>query len=130
MKSRRDITIWSPVKLCLCCGKFVVLLRLPAFGSKTDPRWRILCYLKGWDGNPFFTNPGRWGRGNAMPHPRKRYAQRMFPERFQKPKEPLDPFFSLETTESEPSAESPLSTRPAEHGEHDTLPPVLSIDIV
>ena len=99
-KARRDITIWCPVKLCLCCGRFVVLLRLPAFGSKTDPRWRILCYFKGWDGNPYFVKGGIWGRGNAALHPKKRFAVRMaergFPLKSQKPKEALDPFFSLD----------------------------------
>jgi hypothetical protein len=79
--------IWNKIRLCLCCGKFIVLLRLPGYGDKTTPKWYIACYFKGWDGNPWYT------RGSAFPHPRKRYAERMYP-RATKVEE--DPIFSLD----------------------------------
>lgn len=89
---KNPLSLWTPCHLCPCCGKFVILLRLPAFGSKTDPRWKIACYFKGWDGNPWFVSGGRFG-SNATPHPRKRYAQRMYPR---VEKKESDPFFSLD----------------------------------
>lgn len=80
------------MRMCPCCGKDIVLLRLPAFGSKTDPRWRIACYLKGWDRSPWYVSSNGRER-NATPHPKKRFAQRMFPRNVEEPK---DPFFALE----------------------------------
>jgi hypothetical protein len=94
LRRNLSIRIWTPIKLCSCCGKFVVKLRLPGWGTKGDPRWYIVCFFKGWDGNPWYVQDRRWTHGNATPHPRKRYAQRMYGDR---PKqEPVDPFFTLD----------------------------------
>ena len=87
--------LWTPIKLCSCCGKFVIKLRLPGHGKKEDPRWYVVCFFKGWDGSPWYIPGTRFtGAGNAVPHPRKRYAQRMYGERPKK--ELVDPFFTLE----------------------------------
>lgn len=79
--------IWSRTRLCVCCGKAIVLLRLPGWGSKTDMKWYRACYVKGWDYNPWYT------KGCAVPHPRPMYVKRMFPR---KEKVEEDPFFSLD----------------------------------
>jgi hypothetical protein len=85
---------WVPARMCPCCGKVVVKLRLPTYGSKTDPRWTIVCYAKGWDGDPNYIKPGEgWknltpARG-ARPHTRKPVRQKVSEP------EPEDPFFNL-----------------------------------
>lgn len=89
-KSRKKI--WKeyvPFRMCPCCGKDIVLLRLPGWGRKDDPRWYIACYVKGWDRNPWFVGGSPHAIGNAVPHPRKRYAQRMYPRKEESPKDPL-----------------------------------------
>lgn len=68
--------------MCMCCGKLVVLLRIPG----QEPK-RRLCYVKGWDGSPFYSN------GSAHPHPRK-WLARAF-EKLRGPAVETDPFFSL-----------------------------------
>lgn len=75
---------WTPTRLCNCCGRAIVLLRLPAWGSKDDPRWFVACYAKGWDYNPWYV------KGTHHRHPPKRYATRMA-----QMTEPTDPFFTL-----------------------------------
>lgn len=93
MKSRKSgkkvSAGWSLIRQCACCGKFVVLLKLPAYGSKTDPRWYRACYLKGWDGNPWYST------GSAYPHARGPLAEHF--ETIRVPEEEIDPFFSLDT---------------------------------
>jgi hypothetical protein len=80
---------WSPCRLCLCCGKLIVLLRLPAWGSKTDNRWYRTCYVKGWDGNPYYLF------GSASPHPRKALARALAQPESIETESDQDPFFSL-----------------------------------
>lgn len=109
-KARRDITLWSPVKLCLCCGKFVVLLRRPDYDGKAQPKKWIACMFKGWDGSPYYAKGRNWRTGgNAVPHERRQFAIRMAALR---PKEePVDPFFSLETEPSGGNAAADRSCR-------------------
>lgn len=78
--------------MCDCCGKFVVLLKLPEHLQKPDRPKRVLCYFKGWDGNPYFVGDSALST-NARRHPRKQFARRMFPKKDEPPK---DPFFSLD----------------------------------
>ena len=50
-------TVWSSVTLCECCGKIVILLKVPkAWGApvgEPQRKW-IVCYARDWDGNPWF----------------------------------------------------------------------------
>jgi hypothetical protein len=90
-KSRKSVTTWTPCKLCQCCGRKVVLLRLPGWGSKTDPRWYRVCYEKNWDGNPWFVPKVH------SPHPRKWLAEHFRLKLAAEPQdEPQDDFFNLE----------------------------------
>jgi len=94
-KSRkRDFTSspFAPAGVCLCCGRFIVLL-------KTKPYGRLIaCYFKGWDGNPWYSGPKNYG-GNACPHPKNRYAKYLEAQQENDPNqpdsEPSDPFFQL-----------------------------------
>ena len=87
---------WTPIRLCECCGKFIVLLRIPENLQRPDRRKWITCYLKGWDGNPFYVGAIGLG-GNAKPHPTKRYAKMMRDKAVPKPT--VDPFFTLDAAE-------------------------------
>ena len=82
--------IWTPCRQCACgCGKLVVLLRGPGFHDPEKGRKWVLCYLKGWDGNPFYVH--------ALPHRRKKFKAYMDTVRAEevKGRDP-DPFFHLE----------------------------------
>ena len=89
--------LWTRVRLCPCCGKFVVKLRLP------DAKWKFqLCFFKGWDGNPWYlqTRPERYGlgggSGNAQRHRKKiKRGPQENPAGPRVEKEPEDPFFSF-----------------------------------
>lgn len=90
--SRKERTIWNKVRLCDCCGRKVVHLRLPAWGSKTDMRWTIICYEKPWTGNPYYLPDV------DVPHLSRmsaRYLKRR-DEEWEEAKERRDPFFSLD----------------------------------
>lgn len=77
------------MRVCECCGKYVVLLRRPEWGQKGVPQW-IACYWKGWDGNPWYV------RGNHFVHPLKKYLRRMRELHPREPQQASDPFFSLD----------------------------------
>lgn len=99
MKKRASRKIWKeyvPFQMCPCCGLDTVLLRLPGWGKKDDPRWYIRCYMKGWDRSPWFTRTGGY-EANAKPHPRSRYARNMQQVSPAPTPPPEDPFFSLDT---------------------------------
>jgi hypothetical protein len=85
---KRESAGWTPCRLCICCGKLIVLLRLPGWGSKTDHRWYRACYVKGWDGSPYYVF------GVAKPHPRKPIALALAEPPEEEPPAG-DPFFSL-----------------------------------
>lgn len=68
---------------CECCGKLIVFLRRTDVPIDT-PRY-VACYLKTWDGNPWYVP---WVHKR---HPNKRFAVRMAAKR-----PPTDPFFSLD----------------------------------
>ena len=85
--------------MCPYCGRLVVRLRLP------DSRKTIVCYLKGWDGNPWFSRLeagplGHWFReSNASIHPKHRKVtaeQVAVWKKRAEEKKAEDPFFSLE----------------------------------
>jgi hypothetical protein len=95
--------LWTQIRLCPCCGNFVVKLRLP------EKRKFIVCYHKGWDGNPWYTESkvkdGRPESGNAYPHrPKGKKRKPRAPvegydrEEYFKNRaaEKKDPFFSLD----------------------------------
>jgi hypothetical protein len=96
LRPRRNlsVTLWTPIKLCSCCGKFVILLRIPEAQQVKDRPKKKAYYFKGWDGSPWFTRDSPRSLGNAYPHSRKQYARRMFVPKKDEP--PKDPFFSLD----------------------------------
>jgi hypothetical protein len=57
------------IKLCECCGKFVVLLRWIRRDGTNGWRW---CYFKNWDGDQY------WVPGSAAPHPTRRRGKRIW----------------------------------------------------
>lgn len=82
------------MRMCPCCGKDVVLLKVPENQQRPDrPKW-VLCFLKGWDRSPWYAARGY--ATNAVRHPRKTIARYLI-QNSEKPKPPEDPFFSLDT---------------------------------
>ena len=68
---------------CACCGRLVVLLRRT--DSPPGQTEFVACYIRGWDGNPYYVP------GTHRKHPGPKY------ERFLRENEPpKDPFFSLD----------------------------------
>lgn len=97
-KARKIWKEYVPFQMCPCCGRDTVLLRMPGWGKKDDPRWYIRCYTKGWDRNPWYI-PGHNSSGNATPHPRSRFARNYQQKHPAPTPKPVDPFFSLDTVE-------------------------------
>lgn len=91
-RKKNPARIWTQTIMCECCGKFIVLLRHRTWTEK-EKRW-VVCYARGWDGNPWFVEGGRFAR-NAVMHPRGRWSEWMLQK---PPSEDLleDPFFSLD----------------------------------
>jgi hypothetical protein len=87
-RKRRSLdSPFAPAGLCQCCGRFIVLLKTKPYGA-----YRA-CYLKGWDGSPWFSGPKHLG-GNAVPHPKAKYARFLAPD-VEDEKPEVDPFFEL-----------------------------------
>lgn len=86
LKSKPLGQICAPARSCECCGKVIVFLRLPGFGDKTRYPWYRRCYIKSWDGNPWYVP------GSHQPH---RIKLKNIPQTPIELSEPPDPFFSL-----------------------------------
>lgn len=87
-RARSRTLIWSKTRMCECCGRLVVLLRLPGWGSPDDHKWYIACYVKTWDGELYYD-----ARRHSA-HPRGKYARAAGSDFEEEPQE-TDPFFSL-----------------------------------
>ena len=84
MSSQKRYTIPDPrAKVCECCGKIVVLLRISNLPE--EQKRYVAVYIKTWEGNPWYV-PGTHKR-----HFRKPYAVYV-----DKQRPPTDPFFSLD----------------------------------
>lgn len=126
MRRRKSSTIvnipskglWVLCRVCPHCGRFVVKLRVA-----DQKRKFVICYFKGWDGSPWFTETERDHElersvpGNAVRHnvrgrkkPRAPVegldTEEYYKNRAAEKEAAKDPFFSLETG---PSSGSVLS---------------------
>lgn len=87
--SRARWSEWSLVKLCDGCGRKIVRLKTPAFGSRTDKNWWKIVYEKQWTGSPYYLPH------QDRPH-LKRCSSRYLRKRDEEAKKGKDPFFELE----------------------------------